>query len=87
MGLQDLGGVSGEIALGIRVSDTDINDAICSAGPKTTDTQLSTEFFSVLIQVSVNCWMTDSVILSAGKLGWIKGSNTLLLQQGGVFAI
>jgi hypothetical protein len=27
-----------EIALGIGISDTDINDAICSAGPKTTDT-------------------------------------------------
>jgi hypothetical protein len=48
---QDLGGVFREIALGIGVSDTDINDAICSMGPKTTDKQVSSEFTLVLMQV------------------------------------
>jgi hypothetical protein len=33
VGFQDLRRVFREIALGISVSDTDIDDAICSAGP------------------------------------------------------
>jgi hypothetical protein len=46
-----LGRVFREIALCVCISDTDINDAICSAVPKTTDTQVSSVGTSVLVQV------------------------------------
>jgi hypothetical protein len=52
---QDLGEVFGEIALGVGICDTDINDAICTAVPKTTDTYISSDFTSVLVQVAENC--------------------------------
>jgi hypothetical protein len=55
---QDLGGVFREIALGISIGDTDINDAICSVDPKSTDTQVSSYSTSVLtVQVVGNCWI------------------------------
>jgi hypothetical protein len=57
VGVQDLGGVFRKIALGISIGDTDINGAICSAGPKTTDKQVSSEFTLVLVQVAGSCWM------------------------------
>jgi hypothetical protein len=37
---QDLSGVLREISLGVSIGVTDIDDAICSAGPKPTDTQV-----------------------------------------------
>jgi hypothetical protein len=55
VGVQALGGVFRKIALGISIGDTDINDAICSSGPKTTDEQVSSEFTLVLVQVASNC--------------------------------
>ena len=54
VGFQDLRRVFREIALGISVSDTDIDDAICSAGPKATDKLVSSEFTFVLVQVASN---------------------------------
>ncbi len=54
VGVQDLLRVFREIDLGISVSDTDIDDAICSAGPKATDKQVSSEFTFVLVQVASN---------------------------------
>jgi hypothetical protein len=54
VGFQDLGRVFREIALCVCISDTDINDAICLALPKTTDTQVSSVGTSVLMQVAGN---------------------------------
>jgi hypothetical protein len=46
---QDLGGVFGEMALSVGICDTDINDEICTAVPKTTDTYISSDFTSALV--------------------------------------
>jgi hypothetical protein len=53
-----ISGVSRDIALDIDISDTDINDAICSEVPKSTDTQVSSDVTSVLMQVVGNCGMS-----------------------------
>jgi hypothetical protein len=60
---QDLGGVFGEIALCVNICDTDINDAISTAVPKTTDTYISSDFTSVLVQVAGNCGLVFLVQL------------------------
>jgi hypothetical protein len=44
---QDLHGVSGAIGLGIEVSDSDIDDAVRSAGPKSADQDVSSVFIPV----------------------------------------
>jgi hypothetical protein len=49
---QDIGGVFGEIALCVSVSDTHINDTICTAAPQTADTQVSSDFFSSTIDAA-----------------------------------
>jgi hypothetical protein len=43
---QDLVRVSGVIAHGVSVCDSDIDDAICSVGPETTDQYISASFFA-----------------------------------------
>jgi hypothetical protein len=55
MSFQDLGGGFGEIALGVGISDTYINDAISTAVPKTTDTYFSSDFTSVLACILPYC--------------------------------
>jgi hypothetical protein len=65
--------VFGEIALGVGICDTDINDAISTAGPKTTDT--TSPGFHLGSYVAGNCgliWSNSDV--TVGQLACINGS-------------
>ena len=55
MCFENLHGVLGSLRLAVGVRDTDVDDAIRSAGPEAANQKVSTIFALALVQVSTDC--------------------------------
>ena len=80
LGFQDFGRVFGAIGLGIRVSDTDINDTIGSAGPQTTHQEISAIFLLGLGNRGIGLGQSCLLLYGATSMDFLFVAN----RRGGV---